>query len=103
MDTRLQIASSLPRFLISRMTGRPLAEPGFIAACFRKKGAIAPMNGTQKIFWGTVGDLRGQTIAGLFTTGHRRVRMGNLGVSARSWFGGMKKRNSGADWMFRTT
>ena len=49
--------------------------------------------------WG----LRGRTIAGLFTTGHRRVRMGNLGVSARSWFGGMKKRNSGAGWMFPTT
>src|SRR5207253_3970680 len=79
------------------------AGHGFIAESFLRRTAIAPTNGHRKICSGMAGDSPGRTIAELFITARRRVRMERRGASARSWSGGTKKRRSGPGWTIPTT
>src|SRR5579884_683722 len=74
---------------------RRLVGRGFTAAYIRKKDAIVPASGSRKICLGTAGDFRGRTTAVLFTTAHRRSRMGRHGVNARSWSGGTPRKKNG--------
>src|ERR1700732_3455763 len=80
------------------MMAAPRAELGFTAGYFQKRDGIARWSVSRKICSGTVGDLRGRMIAASFTTGRRRVRMGPRGASAKSWFGGTRRKKNGVGW-----
>src|SRR6266478_6617550 len=84
------------------MTARPLADAGFIPECFLARAKTRPTSGRDQVILATDGVSPGQMTVGFFTTGRRRVRMGSLGASARSWCGGMKKNGNGPGWIRRT-
>src|SRR5579872_1245340 len=81
----------------SRTTAQLLAAHGFIVVCFPRKEETGRAKGTPAIFSAMGGDSHGRTIVELFITGHRRARMDGHGVSARSLFGGTKRKKNGQE------
>src|SRR3954462_4051749 len=75
------------------------AAHGSTAEYSRKKVTTGRTNAIPKTFWGTAGDLHGQTIAASSTTGLQLGLTGNPGVSARSWSGGIHRKRNGPGWI----
>src|ERR1700675_846231 len=85
------------------MMARPRVELGSTAGFFPVTTAIAQLKGIHKTLSDMAGDLPGRMIVGLSTTELRRDRMASHGVSARSWFGGTNRKNSGPVWTIPIT